>query len=388
MRRIGIYIERQRAWGRRVCEGIASFAQAHPEWQLHIIERSDIARSAVLRTFDGIIARIADARTAAAFRRSGKPVADMTVEFAYGGNIFAGVRQDNAAIGRLAAEHFIEHRFVNFAFLGYSGARFSRERRDSYAEFLKQRGYACSVHEMPYGAHAHAIQSGRMDVARGSQGVARWLRALPKPCAVFCATDLCGYQASRTCGDEGLAVPDAVALLGVDNDTLICNFINPTLSSIDPDAFRLGVEAAELLNRYLDGTTPPGAPPKIPPHELVARGSTQTFPVDPPWLSDALVFIRRNHHRHISANDVYSHLKLSHTRVNAAFRERLGTTVQQEIRSVSLAEARRLLGSTDLPVVEIARRTGFASAQYFCNVFTATYGASPSSWRHHAHSAT
>ncbi len=384
MRRIGIYIERQRAWGRRVCEGIATFAQAHPEWQLGIIEHDDLTRPGGLDQFDGILARIPDARTADAFLRTGKPVADMTNENACHGSIFPGVSQNNSAIGIMAAEHFIEHRFEHFAFLGYAKTRFSQERYASYSKHLKRHGHTCHVHELPHDDHTRSVQSGRMNFRIGSRSVARWLHELPKPCAIFCATDLCGYMASCTCSAEGLSVPDSVALLGVDNDTLVCNFINPTLSSIDPNAFQLGVTAAELLNRRLDGMPVPHSPPKIMPSDLVVRGSTQTFPVNPPWLSDALVFIRRNFHRHISANDVYSYLKLSHTSVNAEFRKRLGTTVQHEIRDVSLAEAQRLLKSSDLPIAEVASRTGFASVQYFCNLFAAVRGMTPSEWRRKA----
>ena len=206
----------------------------------------------------------------------------------------------------------------------------------------------------------------------------RWLQSLPKPVAVFCANDLRGQQVIFACAEAGIAVPAEVAVLGLDNDTLVCNFVTPTLSSIDPDAAALGLSAARALALGLDGLRTPPRQALVPPRELVTRGSTETFPVDPPWLSDALVFIRRNINRRLSATDVYAAVHRSHTRVDAAFRERLGTTVQAEIRRVALDEARRLLATTGLSVADVARRAGFASPQYFCNVFTAAFGQPPS----------
>ena len=381
MKHIGIYIERQRAWGRRVCEGVADFAQSHQDWSLHMLEREDITSPKSLRQFDGFIARVPDSRTASAFRRTGRPVADMSVEGFTGKNIFPGVQQDNQAIGQLAAQHFMEYRFVNFAFCGYSDSRFSKERHDSFAEALNANGFTCSLYETTYDKDDLANLSERLDAGLDASGLSKWLKSLPPHCGVFCANDIRAYQALKACTTAKLSVPGDIALLGVDNDTLICNFTNPTLSSIDPDAFGLGVAAAELLDQWIGGTSPSNISRKIAPRELVVRGSSQTFPIDPPWIAEALAFIRRNYHRHLSATEVYAHLKLSHTWVDAMFRKVLGTTVTNEIRRVSLEEALRLLAHTDLPIANIAKRTGFASPQYFCNVFCATYGKSPSAWR-------
>lgn len=383
MRQIGLYIERQRAWGRCICEGVAAYAQDHPDWNLHMLERDDLAKPKTLRSFDGFIARIPDTRTAACFRNTGKPVADMTNEGFTADNFLAGAQHDNLAIGQIAARHFLEHRFANFAFCGYEGIRFSRERRDSYRRCLGLNRYQCAIYESTYDNDARAALSDRIEAGNDAAALVRWLVTLPRPCAVFCVNDIRCYQVVKACRSAGLHVPKDIALLGVDNDTLVCNFVSPMLSSIDPDAFQAGRATAERLDRRLDGARlpPNGRMPRVPPRELVVRSSSQTFPVSPEWLSDALVFIRRNYHRHLTASDVYAYMNRSHTRIDAAFRAQLGTTVQQEIRRVSLAEAERLLRLTELPVAEIASRTGFASQQYFCNVFTAAHGKSPSSWR-------
>ena len=382
MKRIGIYMERQRAWGRRVCEGIASFAQTHNDWMLEFVEHEQLTNRERLLAFDGFIARIPDKRTAQAFSRTGKPVADMTCEVYSKSSIFRGVRQDNAAIGQMAAQHFIEHRFANFAFCGYNNTRFSKERQDGFVRSLNQSPSLCPVYTISYDIDNRTRLSEHLDnKGRNAAKLCGWLRDLPKPCAIFCANDTLAYRVFMGCRAAGLSIPTDIALLGVDNDTLICNFMTPTLSSIDPDAFGLGIAAAELLDKHISDSAANEEPSRIAPRELIVRGSSQTFPVNPSWLSDALIFIHQNVHRHLSAADVHAHLKLSHTRVDTVFRNRLGTTIQKEIRRTSLSEAERMLRLTDIPVAEIAKRTGFASPQYFCNSFTAYYGLSPSAWR-------
>lgn len=384
MKRIGIFVERQRAWGRQLCEGIASFAQERAGWELTTLERDDLASRRLLAGFDGFIARVYDEPVAKAFCRVRKPVADVSCERTLSSPFIRGVLQDNRAIGALAARHFIEHLFTAFAYCGFDGKRFSDDRRDAFTRCLKLNHFDCHVYRSPVRIAKELDKSiashERLAAGADSLRLQAWLKGLPKPIAVFCANDLRAFHVLEACKSCGFRVPDDIAILGVDNDTLVCNFTSPPLSSIDPDAFSLGITAAECLAGALDGV-PKVTPRKIGPKAVVTRVSTEIYPLDPAWLSTALIFIRRNVNRHLSAADVYSHLGLSHTAVNRAFRDKLDTTVQQEIRKAQLAEARRLLRDTALPLAEIAHRTGFMTPQYFTNVFSSTFGHPPSKFR-------
>lgn len=350
-----------------------------------MLEAADFRSRRMLASFDGFISRVPDAATAAALRRTGRPVADLTCEENSHDWFLRGVRQDNAAIGRLAARHLTDHRFTAFAFCGYDGRRFSDERAGAFRRALGECGFNTITYDCPRSAsrdfdNATAGRE-RLMSAPDAPRLARWLKSLPKPIAVFCANDLRAFQVIRACADQGIDVPNEIAVLGTDNDTLICNFVTPSLSSIDPNAFALGVAAAECLARALEKRPQPRHDKLIPPCDLVTRASTEVYPVSPPWLSDALVFIRRNLSRHLSAADVYAAVSRSHTRVDAAFRSKLKTTVQQEIRTAALTEATRLLKTSDLSIAEIAHRTGFRSPQYFSNVFSAAFGHPPSTLR-------
>ena len=208
-----------------------------------------------------------------------------------------------------------------------------------------------------------------------------WVRRLPKPVAVFCSNDLRAYQLAQLCRNAGIEVPHEVAILGVDNDQMVCSFSSPMLSSVDTDVFSIGRTAAESLARMLES---PGAEPShitVPPKGVVMRPSSQVYPLDPPWLSEALVFITRNVGRNLTSSDVARHLGMSHTPIDRAFRSVLGTSVQKEIVRVRLEMSARLLASTELPVGEVARRAGFSRTEYFCSCFRARFGVTPSEFR-------
>ena len=122
---------------------------------------------------------------------------------------------------------------------------------------------------------------------------------------------------------------------------------------------------------------------RVKPKGVTVRASTEVYPLDPPWLSDALVFIRRHVARRTTAADVFTYLGRSHTVVERAFREVLKTSVQKEIMRVRIDEARRLLATTSMPVAEIAVRAGFSRVQYLCNSFVTAVGCSPTEFRLH-----
>jgi len=383
MRTIGIIIERQRAYGRRLCEGIVRFARERKDWSLRIVEFSEIHRNPRLRQHDGFIARVMDDGIADILANTGRPVVDVFLEKPIHG--FAGVDQNARIVGQMAARHFIEHRFSNFAFCGYDGRRYSDDRRNAFVRCLKLNHYECECYRTPSAAlkdfEESVVMREHFGMPSDAKSLSRWIRRLTKPVAVFCAHDMRAYQLSEICRAEGMRVPDDVAILGCDDDELVCQFTDPPISSIDQNAVGIGYAAAQALQRMFENPSvlPPIA--KVKPLRLVERESTRTYPLSPKWLSDALVFIQSNLSQGISAADVYAHVGKSHTLVDAAFRSRLGTSVQKEISRIRLKEARRLVMSTSTPLQDVAKSCGFSSLQYFSTSFVKAFGKSPSSLR-------
>jgi LacI family transcriptional regulator len=381
MKKIGILIERQRAYGRQLCEGIVRFAQERSDWVLNMLEWEDLQHIDRLKKFDGFIVRIFNEQVASVMKLTNKPIVDVYVSRERAG--VASSDQLARCIGQMAVRHFIEHKFTRFAFFGHEGKRYSDLRRDAFVHCLKLNHFACDV----YKASKSALQAfdkivlrrERYQVDSERKSIVRWLTKLEKPIAVFCSHDLRAYQLCSICREEGIKVPSEVGILGVDNDSLLCNFTDPTLSSIDPNAEGIGFAAAEELEHLFAG----GAPHAIRtrPGRLIERGSTKTYPINPPWLSDALVFIKGNVAKRLTAADVYRHVGKSHTLVNRVFHDVLNTTIAKEIAATRIAEAKRLLQSSNLSLSEVANLSGFASPEYFTNSFSSSVGQSPTSYR-------
>ena len=333
---------------------------------------------------DGLIAHVMDDAHADQFARLGIPViADFYRKPRCG---FAQALPDHAAIGRLAAEHFLERGFTNYAFCGYDGILFSDERRAGYVAALLERRYECVSYRTPSkvldGFNERVILREELAPrAVDARSLRVWLRTLPKPCALFCCHDLRALQAQYAALEEGLRVPEDIAILGVDNDLLVCNFTHPRLSSIDNAAFGVGRAAAKLIDDMLEGRASRDACVKVAPLGTVPRASTDVFTYSAPVVNEALAFMRRHLSDNLTAADVFVHVGLSHTVVERAFNAALGVSVQTQLGRLRIAEAKRLLAATSLPLADVARRSGFSSPRYFAQAFRAAEGCAPSAFR-------
>ena len=383
MATIGILIERQRTYGRRLCEGIIRFARERTNWTLRIVDFMNLPHIAHNKNIDGFIARVMDDRAEEQLRATGKPVVDVFFERPRMG--FAAADQNALLVGQMAAQHFIEHRFTNFAFCGYNGRSYSDRRRDAFMQCLEQNHFPCAVYRTPPSAlkdfNNSVVLQERFGFASDHRALRTWISKLPKPVGVFCSHDMRAYHLAEACRSQGLQIPEDVAILGADDDELVCNFSDPPLSSIDQNAFGIGYAAAKTLESMLQNPDVVPSPVLIDPIRLIERESTRIYTVSPPWLSDALIFIRRNISNNITASDVYAAVGKSHTLVDSACRRTFGTSVQKTIIRTRLEEAKRLIRDTSLTLTEIAAKTGFSTAQYFCSSFSKTFGTSPSAYR-------
>lgn len=379
---VGVLIERTRAYGRLLCEGVASFATQHPNWQLTLLDGFDLKDTRKMRRFDGFICRFLDTKIPRRILRFNKPTVDVYHDRPLKG-IFA-VDSDHVGIGRAAALHLLDRRFVNFAFCGHNGCGYSDGRYRGFVETLQESGFTCSRYDTPkhvrYRFDNDTIFADPTQDEGDAHTLRKWVASLPKPVAVFCSHDFRAYQLVLACKSENLAIPREVAVVGVDDDALLCSFTRPAISSVDPDAFGVGFAAAETLDALMNGRADAWKNPRyIPCKDVVARESTNIYPISPSWLADALTFIRRSAAIGISAADVCQHVGKSHTVVSRHFRRVLGLSIQKEICRTRLAESRRLL-SQGLPPVEVTSLTGFRSLSYFSKCFAAAFGVPPSQY--------
>lgn len=382
--KVGLLVERSRAFGRELCEGIISYAQERDDWELQFTDETRLRRHGEREEFDGFIARVTSDELARILKSTGKPVVDLYYNKPEPG--FAIVKTKHETVGILAAEHFLDRRFKNFAYCPYGGGRTSAYCRTAFIRRLRREGYGCHVYEgigeIAYDFDDSNLVSDKIAPPKDAKRLAKWLCSLPKPVAVFCPGDLRAWQIASICRTAGINVPHDVAVLGLDNDIIICGSSKPMLSSIDPNTREIGRIAAETLAEMIERGIPNKPIIKqIPPNGVVTRASSETAPVEPPWLADALVYIQRNVKRNISASDVFAAVGRSHTSVTKAFRNTLGISVQGEIARTRLEEAQRLLQTTSASVTEVAKLSGYASASYFMQAFTAKFGVAPGTWR-------
>ena len=384
MKQIAVMIETSRAYGRALMEGIAAFAQKSGDWKLRSLANGCLA-AATLRNYDGLIVRLADRKVAAAIKAAKLPAVDV-----YGDRPRTNAKAvpiadgDHRLTGSMAAEFFLKRGFRNFAWCGVDGLSFSDQRGRGFCEALEAKGFTPIRYTRPRRIRSDSslFYDERLDRIPDTGELARWLRSLPQPTAVFCCHDYRAYQLMLVASDLGIRIPRELAVLGVDNDTTLCSFAPVPISSIDPNAFQVGFTAARMLQDVMDGRHAISS--AVEPSRIVERESTEFIPVETPWLSDALMFIEKNYAHGISAADVVRITGRSSTFAERVFRQKTGFSIQACLTHTRMAEAVRLLTTTDKMVKEIALLCGYRSAQYFCRAFTSFHGRRPLSIRESA----
>lgn len=380
--RIAVISEWSNSYARRFLEGVAKFAADRQNWSLELFNPAFFSKIK-FDLFDGFICRLPDIRSGNRMEKLGRPVVESMHKDPFGR--FVTVCSDISAVCKLAADHFVHRRHTHFAYCGFDGQLYSEKRGMEFANKVREAGFETHMYKAPRDARKRFADSMQytspVDIA-DAKALRSWLMSLPKPAAVFCCNDRRAFHVATVCRAAGLRVPLDIAILGVDNDSMFCEFSYPRLSSIDPDAVGVGHGAAATLAGMLGESGfrqhKPGEIVQFSPKGTVDRASTAVFPIEPEWLADALLFIRRHVSDNITAADVFAHTKLSHSTVDMTFRKKLGTTVQREIASARLEVARQLLSRQDIPVNEVSRMSGFSSPQYFCRCFKERFGVSPS----------
>jgi LacI family transcriptional regulator len=208
------------------------------------------------------------------------------------------------------------------------------------------------------------------------------LKKLPKPLAVATEFDDRGAEILQACENAGLKVPEEVAVLGADNDELICDFAPVALSSVDTDVERQGYEAAALLDRMMNGEAAPKKATQIPPLGVVIRKSSDMLGVQHPHVATALNLIWNHYQEPVTTEQLCKGIPMSYRRLHDAFVKHIGRTMAEELRRCRIEHAQRLLVEPDLYIMEdIAERSGFSSAGQMARVFAHFVGTSPSQYR-------
>lgn len=375
-------VEWSRAYGRGVLRGIAAYAKAHETWKIYQTERSLFdAAPGWLQDWDGdgIIARIENDELLEQIVQMNLPTVDLFERGQING--FPGVITDNREIAYLAAEHLIERGLQHFAYCGLPGI-FSSETRSAYfVECLNRKGFPVHVYESHGPSNTVSISTAEDSELRSEETIAAWVDSLPKPVGLMACNDVRAHQILMACGDREIAVPEEVAVIGVDDEDLICELCHPPLSSIKQDPERVGYEAAALLDRLLNGETQPAEPILVKPLGVVARQSTDVVAVGDADVAAAVHFIRLHACDGIQVTDIIEHVQISRSTLERRFAKLLGRSPKSEISRVKLERVKYLLSMTDYPLARIAQLAGFAYVEAMCYCFKRTTGQTPGQYR-------
>ncbi len=380
--RICLLVESSREYGRGLLRGIAAYARVHGPWFLYHAERAlgDPAPPRLKEwAGDGIIARIESRHLLNEIRRLGLPTVDLLGLHSVPGIPVA--RPDDSQTMGLAFEHLAERGLRRVAYCGFAGIYYSDLRQGHFERRVRAAGLRPHVYvgpRLPRGTHVATIEQ---ESLRRLDELAEWIRDLPKPIGIVTCNDFRAQQVLNVCGVLGVAVPHEVAVIGVDNDELVCELCHPTLSSVRLNTHAIGYEAAALMHRMLRGERAPAERVLIESPEVVTRQSTDVLFVDDPPVASAMKLIRERACEGISVSDVFNHLKISHSTLVRRFTRVVGRSPKAEIDRVRIERAKELLGATSLPLVEIAHMAGFNHVEILCKLFRAKTGRTPGQYR-------
>ncbi|MDF7825931.1 DNA-binding transcriptional regulator [Pontiellaceae bacterium B12227] len=363
-------IEASRESGRRLIAGVADYARHFGPWHFHWqpLGLSRIAESREEMTFDGILVR--DTAEVQSFMEAGVP----TVAFTYGKQLMTGVgwvNTDDRGISQVVANHFVQRGFRHFAFCGFGGLPWSMGRGKGFSEALNTVGFSVNEYWIP------SSQVGEMD----DTDIIRWLSSLPRPVALMATNDELGWKLVHLCQEAGLKVPDDCAVVGVDNDPVVCGMSDPPLSSVGLDQYQSGYQAAALLDKMMKGKTPESLIITAGTGDVVVRQSSDIFAIEDAAVAKALRFIQENAHRPVKVDEVASASGMYRRGLERRFKEHSSRTILQACREARVEYLEKILKESKLSLEEIADQCGFTQTSHLTRFYISIRGESPSSYR-------
>ena len=380
-RRIALIYDARSTYDLKVMSGVAAYLQEGQQYSVFIEENAlKDQRLPDLRSWegDGIIGNFDDPGIARRVTQARLPVVGFGGGYGWyvAGSSIPYFYTNNKAIATLTADHLLDRGFKHFAYCGYAKSPingWSQERQDAFEGYLRKRATSFAIFDrIPRSNHNWATLQ---------RSLGEWLRNLPKPLGVMAANDNRGRQVLEACRAYDIAVPDEVAVVGVDNDELLCRLSSPPLSSVEQGAKGLGYAAAALLDQMIEGRSTRKRQYVFDPTTVVTRQSTDILAIDDPKVAQAMAFIREHSSSGIKVPQVVNAVAISRSGLETRFAAALGYSIHTAIGHTKLERVRRLVSETDMPLKQIAAETGFKSVQHMTTLFVRTFGQTPGRYR-------
>ncbi len=381
MPKVILLIETSRSPGRELLSGISRYSNLYGPWRFYR-EPSEYIKPTIkikstdqLKDFqpDGIITRDLGPEQNQILNDFDVPVVSV-IHFKSGLDGVYPVVSDDRQIGEMAAEYVMQKGFVNFAFCGFEEMMWSQQRGGSFAERIRKAGFEVAG----YRQSEHLKRQGR---DREIPVLSEWLRSLLKPVAVLTCNDDRGQDVIEACQLAGLKIPAEVAVLGIDNDEFVCEFLNVSLSSVALNFERAGFEAAGALDALMKGRPPKQPRVVIKPLHVVTRRSTDILAIEDEEVSKAIRFIQENARDNIQVQDVVNAVAISRRGLQQKFKVSLGTSIHKVIKRFRTDQIAKMLVNSNIPILEIALSLGFPGVEHIARYFRQEKGMSPVEYR-------
>lgn len=368
---VALVLPTSTAYGRMVLRGVAKFARSRERWILEVVP-DWVSQPERVRRWrgHGFIAHASTASLADALRATKRPF--VNVADARDDVPGPSVVSDNRAIGRIAAEHFLSRGFSNLAFFGETDSHYARLRGEGFRSRAEEACCRCAWYQR---------KSGESQDNHWGEQVVQWVSRLPKPLGLLACNDEIGRLVMRRCTAGKIRVPEDLAVVGVDNDDMICELSDVPMSSVAVDGERIGYLAARELSRLLVGKPVSSGPLLVPPVEVVARQSTDVLAVGDSLVATAMQYIREHVAERPSVNDVAERMPVGRRTLEKRFRMAIGRSILHEIQLARIEAAKDLLLKTDLQMSTVAKRAGFLDPRQMWLIFREQLGRSPSQFR-------
>jgi LacI family transcriptional regulator len=380
MYKILLLIDFAEEYSKALLKGIAKYSREHGPWifcRMPLFHRETVGIDGILKWAlewgaDGIIGQFYNDPNIGKIIEAGIPV--IAQDFKKRFDEIPNITGAHYEAGQMGADYFLKKGFKNFAFYGFKDIVWSQERAEGFEERVTKGG-----HKVHYFEHKMAHPSELWYYKPSSLG--KWLKSLPKPIALMACDDNQGQHITEACRLYGIRIPEDMAVLGVDNDEMICDFSDPPLSSIGQDAEKGGYDAAKLLDHMMKNGMKDYYDIIVKPTQVITRHSTDIYATNDDHIASSLKYIHQNIDKNLHVDEVVKQVPLSRRALEKRFIEVMGYPIYKYIYNLRIEKFTQKLLDTDMSVFEIALDMGLSDSKNIARQFRQVKGCNPSEYR-------
>lgn len=368
-------------YSRALLEGIMRYAHEVGPWifyrmPLHFREiygDEEVIKWAKDWEADGIVAQLDDVNVEL-FKELNIPI--ILQNHTKRNKVFPNLTGDYYKTGVMAAEFFIRRGYKNFAYYGSDDIVWIREREEGYRNTITNHGFSLLKFRKQ-----NNNKKEKNEWHYNINALSEWLKLLPKPIALFACDDQHALEITEICKLVNILIPEEIAVLGVDNDNLLCNISNPTLSSIELDVENGGYEAAKLLHQLIEKRIDKAHDIIVDPIKIIKRKSTEQFVIGNKYIKDIILFLEKNYMNNLQVDDLIKIVPLSRRMAEKKFREETGLSIYQYLQNLRIEKLALILQSSKKKLIIASEEVGFRDYKNVARIFQKIKGVTPSEYR-------